>query len=90
MTSYSRQYEAAGEPMTSFIAQYEITDQDQPLSALAEEARQRMTEDVLQLGLILGPISDPVLLDIAGAPWLQLTGDVRDAGALLESVGIRA
>lgn len=76
--------------MTAYVAQYEITDQEQPLSKLAEEGRQRMTEDVLQLGLILGPISDPVLLDIDGRPWLQLTGEVRDAGALLESVGIRA
>lgn len=74
-----------------FVAQYEITDQEQPVSALAPEARQRFTEDLLQLGMVVdGPIGDPVLLDLDGAPWLQVSGEVRNAGQLLESVGLRA
>jgi hypothetical protein len=69
---------------------YEITDQDLPLSALAGEARQRITEDILQLGMVAGPISEPELVDVDGAPWIQLEAPVRDAGVLLESVGIQA
>jgi len=75
-----------------YRAQYEVIDQEQPVSALAGEARQRFVEDVLQMGLVLnGPISDPpVLLDLDGVPWLQLEAEIRDAGQLLESVGIKA
>jgi hypothetical protein len=61
------------------------------MSALGEEGRQRFTEDVLQLGMVLaGPLSGPALTDIDGKPWLMLEAEVRDAGQLLESVGIRA
>lgn len=74
-----------------YQAQFEVTDQEQPLSELGKEGRQRMTEDILQLGMVIsGPISAPVLIDIDGQPWIQLEAEVRDAGQLLESVGARA
>jgi hypothetical protein len=69
---------------------YEITDQEQPLSALADEARRRITEEILQLGMVAGPISEPALMDVDGATWIQLEAPVRDAGQLLESAGIQA
>ena len=72
-----------------YQAQYEITDQELPVSALAPEAIQRFTEDVLQLGMVInGPISEPTVIDLDGQPWLQIAGEVREAGQLLESVGI--
>lgn len=70
-----------------YLAQYEVTDQEQPLSELGKEARQRLVEDVLQLGMVAGPISEPELIDIDGQPWIQVSADVRSAGKLLESVG---
>jgi hypothetical protein len=73
-----------------YQAQYEITDQGLPFQALAVEARQRITEDILQLGMIAGPISEPVLNVDAGTLWIQLEAEVRDAGQLLESVGVQA
>jgi hypothetical protein len=76
--------------LTTYAARYEVTDQDLPLSALAAEARQRITEDILQLGMIAGPISEPVLIDVDGSPWIKLEAVVRDAGVLLESVGVTA
>jgi uncharacterized protein involved in type VI secretion and phage assembly len=78
------------QPQTTYRAQYEITDQEQPISALAGEARQRITEDILQLGMVAGPIGEPVLIDVDGSPWLQIEAPVRSAGQLLESVGIQA
>jgi hypothetical protein len=76
--------------MINYAAMYEITDQEQPLSALAGEARRRITEDILQLGMVAGPISEPELVNVDGAPWIQLEASVRNAGVLLESVGIQA
>jgi hypothetical protein len=69
---------------------YEITDQEQPLSALADEARRRITEDILQLGMVAGPISEFSLVDVDGMSWIQLEAPVRNAGQLLESVGVTA
>ncbi|UVF61170.1 hypothetical protein SEA_AOKA_47 [Arthrobacter phage Aoka] len=74
-----------------YQAQYEITDQDLPVSTLKPEAIQRFTEDVLQLGMVInGPVEDPTLIDFDGIPWLQIRAEVRDAGQLLGSVGARA
>jgi len=73
-----------------YRAQYEVLDQEQPLSELGKEGRQRMTEEILQQGMIAGPISDPQLIEIDGQPWIQLEAPVRSAGELLDSVGIRA
>lgn len=74
-----------------YQAQYEITDQDLPVSTLKPEATERFTEDVLQLGMVInGPIQEPAVVDLDGIPWLQIRAEVRDAGQLLETVGVRA
>ncbi|WP_159702411.1 hypothetical protein [Arthrobacter sp. 18067] len=74
-----------------YRAQFEVIDQGKPLSELGTEGRQRITADILQLGMVIeGPISEPKLIDLEGQPWIQLEAEVRDAGQLLESVGVKA
>lgn len=75
---------ATGAERIHYRAQYEITDQDQTLSALADEAGRRLREDLAQLGLVpAGEISDPLTFEAEGVEWIQLEIPVRDAANLL-------
>jgi hypothetical protein len=67
-----------------FRGQYEIIDQDQALSALAEEAGRRLHEDLAQLGMVpAGQVSEPLTFEAEGVLWIQLEIPVRDAANLL-------
>ena len=67
-----------------YRAQYEILDQDAKLSELKNEARRRLIEDVLKLGMVaVGQSPDPVMIEIDGAPWLEIEIEVRDAKQLI-------
>lgn len=70
----------------TYQAQYEILDQECKLSEIKIEARQRIVEDILKLGMILiGEATEPELIEIEGRQWIQLAGQVRDAGQLLDA-----
>lgn len=72
----------------NYLAQYEVLDQDQTLATLTPEATQRFTEDVLQLGFVLGgPISEPRIVQLDGEPWIEIEAKVRSAAKLLNPTG---
>lgn len=75
---------ATGAEQVYYRAQYEITDQDQTLSALADEAGRRIRIDLASLGLVpAGELSDPITFEAEGLLWIQLEIRVRDAANLL-------
>ncbi len=67
-----------------YRAQYEVLDQDAKVSELKNEARQRLIEDVLKLGMVTaGQASDPEIVEIDGVLWLEIEIEVRDAKQLI-------
>lgn len=72
----------------TYRAQFEIIDPGFKLSDLKVEARQRMIEDILKLGMrLIGESTEPQLLELEGRQWIQLEGQVQDAGQLLQGAG---